>query len=107
MILIAEGYNSIYHNFAFGSDGFVVSQISPGNEINYSGNTYVAWCWRAGAGTTSTNTNGSITSVVSVNQDAGFSIVSFGGNGSTGTVGHGLGKTPRMIIQKPRNASGS
>jgi hypothetical protein len=73
---------------SFDSDGFSLGGIVlPTN----NGGTYVAWCWRAGAGTTSTNTNGSITSVVSVNQDAGFSIVSYTGTGtSEATVGHGL-----------------
>ena len=70
---------------------------------NIDGRTYVAWCWRAGAGTTSTNTDGSITSVVSVNQDAGFSIVSYTGNATDSTVGHGLNKTPGFIIVKKRN----
>ena len=72
---------------------------------NVSAESYVAWCWRAGAGTTSTNTNGSITSVVSVNQDAGFSIVSYTGTGSAATVGHGLGKTPKFIITKSRTTA--
>jgi hypothetical protein len=71
---------------------------------NIDGRTYVAWCWRAGAGTTSTNTDGSITSVVSVNQTAGFSIVSYTGTGANATVGHGLGKAPSMIICKSRDA---
>jgi hypothetical protein len=87
---------------SFNSDGF-----SLGNHVsgNGSGTTYAAWCWRAGAGTTSTNTNGSITSVVSVNQDAGFSIVSYTGNNTSGaTVGHGLGKAPAFIIIKARTA---
>ena len=82
------------------SDGFSI--IGAGSLSNESPNNYVAWCWRAGAGTTSTNTNGSITSVVSVNQDAGFSIVSWTGAG-TNTVGHGLGKVPAFIIMKARN----
>ena len=90
------------------ADGFSITENSPGSnggEVNYNGRTYVAWCWRAGAGTTSTNTNGSITSVVSVNQDAGFSIVSYTGTGANATVGHGLGKTPSMVIVKNREAS--
>lgn len=74
--------------------------------LNMSGRTYVAWQWNAG-GTTSSNTNGSITSTVSVNTTAGFSVVTFTGNNSTGTVGHGLGVAPSMIIQKPRNSTGS
>ena len=71
-----------------------------------SGRTYVTWNWKAG-GTAVTNTSGSISSQVSANPTAGFSVVTFTGNGSTGTVGHGLGVAPSMIIQKPRNSTGS
>jgi hypothetical protein len=87
---------------AFNTDGFsITSDVG----YNASGNNHVAWCWRAGAGTTSTNTNGSITSVVSVNQDAGFSIVSYRSNGTSGaTVGHQLNKTPSFIIVKMRSS---
>jgi hypothetical protein len=60
---------------------------------------YVAWCWKAG-GAAVENTDGTITSQVSVNQDAGFSIVSYTGTGSAGTVGHGLTKTPSFLIVK-------
>jgi hypothetical protein len=90
------------------ADGFSITENSGGNnggELNYNGRTYVSWCWRAGAGTTSTNTNGSITSVISVNQDAGFSIVSFTMTSGTQTIGHGLGKTPKFIITKQRDGS--
>jgi hypothetical protein len=85
------------------SDGFSLrGGTSSGG--NVSGRDMVAWCWRAGAGTTSTNTDGSINSVVSVNQDAGFSIVSYTGNNTTNTtVGHGLGKTPAFLITKSRS----
>ena len=96
-----EGSDTTYGSF--NNDGF---SLGSNLNINTNGNTYVAWCWRAGAGTTSTNTNGSITSVVSVNQDAGFSIVSYTGNGSNPTtVGHGLGKVPKFIIFKRRNSA--
>jgi len=89
---------------SFDSDGFSMGSLATNNA---SSQNYVAWCWRAGAGTTSTNTNGSITSVVSVNQDAGFSIVSWTGNGSaSATIGHGLGKTPSFIITKGRESVG-
>jgi hypothetical protein len=64
---------------SFNSDGFSMGSLATNNA---SSQNYVAWCWRAGAGTTSTNTDGSITSVVSVNQDAGFSIVSYTGTGA-------------------------
>ena len=88
--------------YSFNADGFTTG---PNNgDYSSSGANYVAWCWKAGAGTTSTNTNGSITSVVSVNQDAGFSIVSYTGTGANATVGHGLGKTPSFIIIKDRTS---
>jgi hypothetical protein len=90
---------------SFGDNSISLSKGSTGAWTNQSGENYVAWCWRAGAGTTSTNTSGSITSVVSVNQDAGFSIVSYTGNGSAGTVGHGLGRAPKFIITKGRNTA--
>ena len=64
---------------AFNSDGFTVGSD---NEINDTGSTYVAWCWKANGGTTSSNTDGSITSTVQANTDAGFSIVSYTGTGS-------------------------
>lgn len=104
----AEGASSDYYGgiSSFNSDGFSMVYGTGGSNIgiNESGTNFVAWCWRAGAGTTSTNTNGSITSVVSVNQDAGFSIVSYTGNGlSNATVGHGLGRTPALIIHKNRD----
>lgn len=86
---------------SFNSNGATLGTIGGG--INGSGNNFVAWQWQAGQGTTSNNTSGSIASVVSVNQTAGFSIVTFTGTGSVGTVGHGLGVAPKMIIWKPRN----
>jgi hypothetical protein len=74
-------------------------------DANFNGNTYVGWQWQAGQGSTSSNTSGSITSTVSVNTTAGFSIVTFTSDGTTagGTVGHGLGVVPKMVIYKGRN----
>ena len=47
------------------------------------------------------NTDGTITSTVAANVDAGFSIVQWTGTRPTaGTLGHGLGLTPEMIIIK-------
>ena len=71
-----------------------------------SGAKHVAWCWKAGGSTTVTNNEGSVTSHVSANTDAGFSIVKWTGNsnGST-TIGHGLNQKPEFIILK--NTSGT
>ena len=90
---------------SFLSDGFRVDATSSG-ETNTSAISYVAWCWKAG-GTPVSNTDGSITSQVSANVDAGFSIVSYTGNGTNpSTIGHGLGVVPAMIITKVRSTTG-
>ena len=95
---------------SFDSNGFTHGS---GGRVNENSQTYVAWCWKAG-GAAVTNNDGSGTSQVSVNQEAGFSIVTYSGNatGSSSsavwqTIGHGLGKTPKWIIFKARNGSES
>jgi hypothetical protein len=94
-----ETNNSSGYLSAFDSDGFTLSQgSSNGDRVNGAYN-YVGWNWKAnGAG--SSNTDGSITSTVSANTTAGFSIVKWTGTGASATVGHGLGVTPDMIICK-------
>ena len=87
---------------AFDSDGFTVST---GNPVNASARTYVAWCWKAGtafSNDASATSVGSIDSDGSINQDAGFSICSYTGTGSAGTIKHGLNSTPSIIILKNR-----
>ena len=91
------------HVDAFTDDGFIVDDAS-GGAVNTNSYDYVAWCWKAGGASVS-NSDGTITSQVSANQDAGFSIVTFTGTGSAGTVGHGLGKAPAVVITKRRNAA--
>ena len=90
---------------SFDSDGFTIAAGSSNNtNMNNNTTTYVGWNWKAnGAG--SANTDGSISSTVSANTTSGFSIVSFTGTGSTATVGHGLGVTPKMFIVKNRSIS--
>ena len=68
--------------------------------INNNGSNIVSWHWKAN-GTGSANTDGSISSTVSVNTTAGFSIVTVSKpNTSVATIGHGLGVTPKFIIGK-------
>jgi hypothetical protein len=86
---------------SFNTDGFSTGN----NQFNTicGGTTYVAWQWKANGGTTSTDTTSSITSTVQVNSDAGFSIVTYTGNGNTlGGFGHGLGVAPKVVIVKRR-----
>ena len=68
---------------AFNSDGFTTGTNSVG-DINVNGSTYVGWGWKANGGTTASNSSGSITSTVQANTTAGFSIVTYTGNGSSG-----------------------
>ena len=87
---------------AFNSDGWTDSAVGG---YNSNGTSYVAWTWDAGSSTVS-NTDGSITSTVRANPSAGFSIVTYTGNGTSGaTVGHGLGVKPSFLIVKNRDQS--
>ena len=84
---------------SFNSNGF---SLGANGSYNQSTRTYVGWQWQAGQGSTSSNTSGTITSTVSVNTTAGFSVVTYTGTGSLATVGHGLGVAPSMVIVKAR-----
>ena len=88
---------------AFGSTGFTVGALA---QMNTSAATYVAWQWNAG-GSTVTNTTGTISAQVRANTTAGFSVVTYTGNATSGaTVGHGLGVAPSMVIVKIRSTTG-
>jgi len=86
---------------SFDSDGFTLGGWSA---INRNTETHVSWSWRASGTSGSSNTDGSITSTVSASTTSGFSIVTWTGN--SGSVGHGLGKKPAMIITKSIGATG-
>ena len=86
---------------SFDTDGFTFN----GASYNTNGYTFVGWQWKANGGTTSSNSNGSITSTVQANTTAGFSIVTYAGSNSASTVGHGLGAVPEVIFVKNRDAS--
>ena len=99
----AESTNSNFLQ-AFSTDGFTVGDSA---RVNTNGNNYVAWQWKANGGTTVSNSNGSITSTVQVNTTAGFSIVLYTGNETSGaTVGHGLSGAPDVVIGKRRVGTG-
>ena len=87
---------------SFDTNGFTIDDDA---DTNGSGQNFASWNWKAG-GSASSNGNGSITSTVSANTTAGFSIVSYTGTGSVATVGHGLGAAPKLIIVKTRSLSG-
>jgi len=101
---LAEGTLDLTYGYvsAATSSGFSVADGSTsGQYVNENGSTYVAWNWKANA-TAVTNTNGSIISTVSANTTSGFSIVTYTGNNTASTVGHGLGVAPSMYIVKAR-----
>jgi len=81
---------------SWAADGF---NLGGANGTNINGYNFVAWNWKAN-GSGSTNTAGSITSTVSANTTSGFSIVKWTGTNTTGTIGHGLGVAPALVIQK-------
>ncbi len=89
---------------SFNTDGFTVGTAA---NTNYNTYTLVSWGFKANGGTTSSNTDGSITSTVQANTTAGFSIVTFDSASSGNcSVGHGLGVQPAMIITKNREGTG-
>ena len=98
----AETYHTSYLD-SFDADGF---HPDIGGGINGSGVTFASWNWKAN-GSGVSNTDGSITSTVSANTDAGFSIVSYTGTGSAATVGHGLSQAPEFVITKNRDGANS
>jgi len=92
----------------FQNNGFQIGVSWAG--INASGEDYVTWGWKANGGTTTTNDAsvtgiGTIDSVYQANPKAGFSIVTYTGTGSAGTIAHGLGAVPKFITIKNRDDS--
>jgi hypothetical protein len=106
-----NGVNVIYPNLtnaegatdsltAFTSDGFTVGS---NDSVNKNNNAIVAWAWDGGS-STSSNTDGSITTNVRANASAGFSIIGYTGNATVGaTIGHGLNSAPEWLVFKNRD----
>ena len=87
---------------SFDSNGFTIGNSG---SINGSSDTYVAWSWKAGtsfSNDASATSVGTIDSTGTVSTEAGFSVISYTGTGSAGTVAHGLGTVPEWIILKSR-----
>jgi hypothetical protein len=91
---------------AITSTGFSVNINGGSGGTNSTGINYVGWQWKGGGTVTAgNNTVGTITSTVSANTTAGFSVVTYTGTGANATVGHGLGVAPSMIIVKSRTST--
>jgi len=94
---------------SFDTNGFSTGSMQ---NVNKNTSTYVAWQWKANGGTTATNdasstSIGNTDSVIQANTEAGFSIVTYTGTGSAGTIAHGLGATPNLVIVKERGNTNS
>lgn len=82
---------------SFDSNGFSLgnSSLTNGNTL-----TYVSYLIKE-VGSASSNTNGTITTTVSVDDTLGYSIFTYTGNGTNNaTIGHGLSAAPELILVK-------
>lgn len=75
---------------SFDTDGFtVVPGSTNALNVNFSGEDYVAWCWKKGV-------------------TPGFDIVGYTGDGNAGrTISHSLGQVPAVMILKDRDSNQS
>ena len=92
----------------FDSDGF---NLGSSSTTNTNSQNYVSWNWKAGTSFTNDASStgiGTIDSAGSFNNDAGFSVVTYTGTGSNGTIKHGLNSVPKIVFWKRRdNAAGA
>jgi hypothetical protein len=98
---VATDVNSLIQ---FNKNGFLLGNSTVANTL---ATTYIAAAWKMSA-TTATNNNGSVSSQVRANTNAGISIATFTTPASGNfTVGHGLGKIPSMFILKTTSGTDS
>jgi hypothetical protein len=105
----SESTNISGKELTYNSDGFAFAGSD--STWNGSSSTYVAWQWKANGGTTTTNdasatSVGTIDSVYQANTDAGFSIITYTGDGNdNASFAHGLGAIPHFHIIKRRSGT--
>jgi hypothetical protein len=91
---------------AFNSDGFSLGTDTGSDGWNEDGDAHVAWQWKANGGTataTGSESGNNPAYSVQANTTAGFSIVTYTGTGAAGTVPHGLGAVPNVLLVKVRS----
>ena len=84
--------------------------VGTGDNINQNNYTFVDWLWRANGGTataTISESGDNPAAVVQANPTAGFSIVAYTGTQAVGTIAHGLGAVPKLMIFKNRAVDGN
>ena len=96
---------------SFTSTGFTVANGGVDGAVNQNGATYVSWAWKTDTSFTNDASGtgiGTIDSTGSFSNDSGFSIVTYTGTGSDGTIKHGLNAKPKIVIWKRLdNAAGA
>ena len=81
---------------SFDADGYT---IGTDGSLNTNGQTFASWNFKAG--TTTGVSGGTITPTgYSINTTSKFGIYTWAGTSTAGTIAHGLGGTPTMIIVK-------
>ena len=90
----------------FDSNGFTLDGVGDSG-FQGIGTSMVSWAWKAKGGTTTafSESGSNPGGTRQTNTDAGFSIISYTGTGSNGTIAHGLPSTPEFIIFKRRDAT--
>ncbi len=91
---------------SWNSDGFA---LGTENDTNGNGRLFASWNWLAGTSFTNDASStgiGSLDSSGTVNETAGFSIVKYTGNGSSGaTIKHGLSTAPTAMFVRVYDAA--
>jgi hypothetical protein len=104
--LLSSDQTSVESSGSAGVSSFNSNGFGLGNVFNNNTNAFVAWQWKASNAAAVTNTSGTISSQVSANPTAGFSVVTYTGTGTNGaTFGHGLGVAPAFGIWKVRTGT--
>ena len=88
---------------SFDSNGFT---LGSDDNSNQNSKTFVGWQWKANGGTTTsfTESGSNPGGTYQANTTAGFSIVTYTGTGSAGTIAHGVGATPHWVLVKNRSS---
>ena len=89
---------------SFDINGFTLGAVQRANSFNKvdAANNIVAWNWYAPTAESIGASGSRIASTIKKNVDAGFSIVSWTGNGNDATVGTGLSQQAELVITKGR-----
>ena len=105
-VTAAVEYTESTYVTAIGSNGYSIGQ---NNDNNKADETYVSYNWKTGTSFTNDASGtgiGSLDSSGTVNETAGFAIVKYTGNGSSGaTIKHGLSTAPTFMMIRVYNAA--